>query len=161
MEHNYNKVNPTDFKKTYLPCANAHGYNKVNPTDFKNGINNPSNIQILKSVKSSIRLMFKYLFLLLNLLFVLNINAQNNNSDQILGKWMSAENDLKVEVFKQNGQYRAKVIWFACEHGIPMKNFYDSNNPDASLRSRPWLGLQVLDGLHYNGSTEWNNGSIY
>jgi uncharacterized protein (DUF2147 family) len=104
------------------------------------------------------------ILLFFSLFLMLQMQAQNKNNDdadKILGKWMSAENDLKVEVFKQNGQYRAKVIWFACEHGIPMQNFQDSNNPNSSLRNRPWLGLQVLDNLHYNGGTEWNNGSIY
>jgi uncharacterized protein (DUF2147 family) len=104
--------------------------------------------------------MKKIILIFLSFLIFHKGNSQNN-SDQILGKWMSAENDLKVEVYKENGQYRAKVIWFVCEAGHLMSEFYDVENPTPSLRNRPWLGLQVLNNLHYNGGTEWNNGYIY
>ncbi len=98
------------------------------------------------------------LFLSLNL----NLFSQNPApQDAILGKWMNAENDLSVEVYKQNGQFRAKVIWFACVEGKKMSDFYDKKNPNTALRNRPWLGLEVLNNLQYKGGTEWNNGQIY
>jgi uncharacterized protein (DUF2147 family) len=103
----------------------------------------------------------KNIFLiLLGLLFFFKSHSQNKGDD-ILGKWMSSANDLKVEVYKENGQYRAKVVWFACKNGHTMSDFYDTKNPNVSLRTRPWLGLQVLDHLDYNGGIEWNNGSVY
>ena len=74
---------------------------------------------------------------------------------------MSSENDLKVEVYQQNGQYKAKVIWFSCLPGEEMKNFYDTENPTVSLRTRPWLGLQVLQNLQFKGNGEWGDGQIY
>ena len=55
-----------------------------------------------------------------------NTAFSQNEANQICGKWMSSENDLKVEVYQQNGQYRAKVTWFACLPGEEMKNFYDT-----------------------------------
>ena len=93
--------------------------------------------------------------------FTLHLQGQNNPQDAILGKWMNTDKDLEVQVYKQSGQYRAKVIWFACTEGLKMSDFYDSKNPNRALRSRPWLGLEVLDALNYNGGTEWNNGKIY
>jgi uncharacterized protein (DUF2147 family) len=104
--------------------------------------------------------MKKIFLILVSVVIFAKANAQNN-ADQILGKWMSAENDLKVEVFKENGQFRAKVIWFACLAGHTMSEFYDTENPNAALRNRPWLGLQVLNNLSFDGKTEWKNGSIY
>jgi uncharacterized protein (DUF2147 family) len=104
--------------------------------------------------------MKKILIITLSFFSFFNLFAQNN-SEQILGQWMSAENDIKVEVFKQDGAYRAKVIWFSCDSAHKMSDFYDTENPNTALRSRPWLGLQVLNNLHYNGGTEWNNGNIY
>ena len=93
--------------------------------------------------------------------FMVGLRAQNSTQDAILGKWMNAEKDLAVEVYKQNGQYRAKVIWFVCENGTKMSDFNDKKNPDAALKNRPWLGLEVLNGLFYNGDNEWNKGYIY
>jgi uncharacterized protein (DUF2147 family) len=98
--------------------------------------------------------------IIISLFLFSTLNAQDN-ADKILGKWMSAENDLKVEIYKQSGQYHAKVIWFTCDAGHQMSEFFDTENPNKSLRNRPWLGLQVLDNLTYNGGIEWNNGSIY
>jgi uncharacterized protein (DUF2147 family) len=88
------------------------------------------------------------------------LQAQNG-SDAILGKWMNVNKDLEVEVYKYNGQYHAKVIWFGCINGSKMSDFYDDKNPNPTLRTRPWLGLEVLNALNYNGGTEWNNGKIY
>jgi uncharacterized protein (DUF2147 family) len=93
-------------------------------------------------------------------LFCLNVKAQSE-ADKILGKWMSEANDLKVEIYQQNGQYHAKVIWFKCNAGHQMSEFFDTENPDKALRNRPWLGLQVLDKLRYGGGLEWKNGNIY
>lgn len=37
----------------------------------------------------------------------------------------------------------------------------DANNPDASLRKRPLVGLQVLRGFHYAGALVWKGGTLY
>lgn len=89
------------------------------------------------------------------------LKAQNSPQDAILGKWMNANKDLAVEVYKQNEQYRARVIWFACYNNTKMSDYNDTENPNKALRNRPWLGLEVLNSLTYNGGTEWNKGSIY
>jgi uncharacterized protein (DUF2147 family) len=92
---------------------------------------------------------------------VFQAQGQINSEDAILGKWMNAENDLAVEVYKQNSQFKAKVIWFACYDGTKMSDFYDKKNPETVLRNRPWLGMEVLNTLKFKGKGEWNNGHIY
>jgi len=38
----------------------------------------------------------------------------------------------------------------------------DENNPDAKLRQRKVLGMQVLSKLRYNAKSDrWENGKIY
>jgi uncharacterized protein (DUF2147 family) len=93
--------------------------------------------------------------------FFTHLKAQNTSQDAILGKWMSANKDLAVEVYKQNEQYQAKVIWFECYNNTKMSDYNDTENPNKALRNHPWLGLEVLNGLTYKGGTEWHNGSIY
>ena len=42
-----------------------------------------------------------------------------------------------------------------------MTDFCDKKNPNQSLRRRPWLGMNVLEGLQFKKKNEWNNGKIY
>ncbi len=37
----------------------------------------------------------------------------------------------------------------------------DRNNPDPDLRTRPALGLQLLEGFGYSGGNVWKGGTIY
>jgi uncharacterized protein (DUF2147 family) len=82
--------------------------------------------------------------------------------NRILGLWQSAENDLRVEVYLQNGQYNARIAWFLCEgNDPPIADHYDTKNPDPALRHRPWLGLNTLEKLTYGGNNEWSGGKVY
>jgi uncharacterized protein (DUF2147 family) len=93
--------------------------------------------------------------------FACKTKAQNPTQDAILGKWLNAEKDLAVEIYKLKDEYRARVIWFECFDGPKMSDYVDKKNPKANLRNRPWLGLEVLTGLNFNGSSEWHKGQIY
>lgn len=82
----------------------------------------------------------------------------------ILGKWMSEEKNLEVEIFKDGNQYKSTVVWFddSDEKNIPMALRYDTKNPDKNLRGRKVIGLEVMNGLVYNAEDdEWQSGRIY
>ena len=98
-------------------------------------------------------------FFLMNLASI--TQAQNNPQDAILGKWMNAEKDLAVEIYKFKEEFRAKVIWFKCFDGTKMSDYTDNKNANTSLRTRPWLGMEVLNGLNFKRDNEWNKGHIY
>lgn len=87
------------------------------------------------------------------------------NQDALLGKWMSTDNSVKVEVYKENNQYKAKVLWFnekLSNSGKSMHQFVDKLNPNPALRNRKILGMEILEGLKYNPNTEeWTDGKIY
>ncbi|MES2278688.1 MAG: DUF2147 domain-containing protein [Bacteroidota bacterium] len=84
-------------------------------------------------------------------------------TDMICGKWMAAENNLKVEVYKENGDYKAKIIWFKTDDDSkPMDGWTDKHNPDKNLRERKILGMNVVKDLIYEAkSNSWEHGSIY
>jgi uncharacterized protein (DUF2147 family) len=83
-------------------------------------------------------------------------------SEKIIGTWLSEEKDLKVEIFKKGGQFFGKVVWFICDPKTPnMEDFKDTENPNPKFRNRPWLGMQVVDNLTFNGTDTWEKGSIY
>lgn len=98
-------------------------------------------------------------------LLTISLKLSAKNPDDLVGTWMSIDNNVKVQVYKQNNQFRAKVIWFnhlLSESKTPMHLSLDTNNPNPALRNRKILGMEILDGLQYNSKTqEWINGKIY
>ena len=91
------------------------------------------------------------------------VTSLNNNADAIIGKWMTIERSLEVEVYKENNNFKAKVIWFKIEDTTrPMNTRTDDKNPNPALRTRKWLGMEVLRNLKYNAeANEWQDGIIY
>jgi len=105
----------------------------------------------------------KIIFTSLMSLVSLN-SAVQGNPDIILGKWMTIEGNLQVEVYKQNNDFKAKVIWFkdTDDKSRPMNERRDEKNPDKTLRSRKWIGMEVLRNLrYYPRDDEWEDGEIY
>ena len=99
------------------------------------------------------------------LISLVSLNAiPQGDPDAILGKWMTIEGNLKVEVYKQNNDFKAKVIWFkdTDDKSRPMNERRDEKNPDKTLRSRKWIGMEVLRNLrYYPDDDEWEDGKIY
>lgn len=108
--------------------------------------------------------MIKIFFLsIITLMLVIKAVAQNN-SDDIIGRWMSTQNNLEVEIFKDADQYNARVVWIddSNDKNRPMNVRCDRKNPNVELRNRKIIGLKVLYGLVYNADCkEWMNGKIY
>jgi|SRR5581483_5904351 len=83
-------------------------------------------------------------------------------SDRICGKWMAAEKNLIVQVYKLGDQFRAKILWFKDDPSLPMDEWRDKHNPDPALRSRKILGLEILRDLKYDKDDDsWQDGMIY
>ncbi|HTK20219.1 MAG TPA: DUF2147 domain-containing protein, partial [Mucilaginibacter sp.] len=91
--------------------------------------------------------MFKFLFLLFFVGFNFQSRAAVPESDRILGKWLSSDKKLMVEVYKEKEQFKAKIIWFNDDPSKPMDEWRDKHNPDPALRNRKILGLEILRGL--------------
>jgi uncharacterized protein (DUF2147 family) len=83
------------------------------------------------------------------------------NADKVLGVWLNAEKDAKVEIYKTGDKYYGKIVWG--------KNIYepdgktartDLKNPDPKLRSRSLVNLVILNNFKFDDG-EWNGGKIY
>ena len=84
-------------------------------------------------------------------------------ADQICGKWQNEDKNLVVQVYRDNAEYKARIVWFDNGEGEQaMYNFTDKHNPDPALRNRKLLGMNVLENLVYDPETRtWEDGLIY
>ena len=107
--------------------------------------------------------MFKYL----TLIFLISLNVNQSagpvpKGDRILGKWMAAEKNLIVQVYKDRDEFKAKIVWFKEDPTEPDGGWRDKHNPDPALRSRKILGIDVLNGLKYDAKNDtWDGGTVY
>ncbi|MFV8325255.1 DUF2147 domain-containing protein [Flavobacterium sp. ZS1P14] len=95
---------------------------------------------------------------LLILAFVLQLTlafgqSKSREADKIIGTFWSPKKDAKIEIYKKGESYFGKSIWVA----IPRK---DIENPNASLRKRDVLGIDLLSNFSYSDG-EYGNGLIY
>jgi uncharacterized protein (DUF2147 family) len=86
-----------------------------------------------------------------------------SSGDDMVGVWMTQSKESMVEISKSGNSYIGKVLWLKFptdpETGKPK---LDKKNPDASLRSRPIAGLQILNDFTYSAEDkQWNGGTIY
>ncbi len=85
----------------------------------------------------------------------------------IFGVWLTEGGASKLEIAPcGDNKACARVIWIKNPTYVNGKDGpvgtekIDRQNPDPSLRSRPILGLQVMEGLTLEGEW-WKNGSCY
>jgi uncharacterized protein (DUF2147 family) len=77
------------------------------------------------------------------------------------GIWFTAEKDAKIQIAKCGNAYCGTIVWL----DRPLdpttgKPTLDKQNPDASKRKRPLMGMAILTGMHPNGQNKWS-GPIY
>lgn len=102
-------------------------------------------------------------FLLFIFAFILAPSAlsQDRDGDGILGEWLTAGGESRVEIYKCDSvTYCGKIVWLRdpLKEGKPV---VDDKNPEDSLKSRPVLGLLILRRFTYAGDHVWSGGKIY
>jgi uncharacterized protein (DUF2147 family) len=97
------------------------------------------------------------LFLLLIFGSISQSKAQSEGA--ILGRWLNTEKTAHIEIEKSGSVFLGKIIWLAnpSPDGKPAT---DRNNSNEKLRSRPLIGLSIIDGLKYEKGV-WKDGEIY
>jgi uncharacterized protein (DUF2147 family) len=94
------------------------------------------------------------------------------DGDQIVGLWATAPDEVDgnahVEIYSSDGTYGGKIVWLEKpvyneddEQGMAGQKKVDRENPDATLRQRPILGLEIMSGFVYDGDGKWKKGIIY
>ena len=81
-------------------------------------------------------------------------------AQNVVGKWKLEDGSAIVEVYQDGDVFNGKIVWLEKPTEADGSPAVDDNNPDANLRSRRILGLNMLSGLKKNGG-EYSGGSIY
>lgn len=76
-------------------------------------------------------------------------------SQDIFGTWITESGDGNVEIYENNGKIYGKIVWL--EKGPDTK---DTHNPDAKLKERKLIGVNLLSGLNKKGD-KYEGGKIY
>lgn len=88
------------------------------------------------------------------------IFAQTPAADRVLGNWLNAEKDARIEIYKTGNKYYGKIIWGKNIFNPDGSSRTDRKNPDEKLKSRLLLNLVILTNFTYDDG-EWNGGKIY
>ncbi len=82
---------------------------------------------------------------------------QDPGADAIVGTWADARGEMLVEFSRCGAAYCARIV------GLPGgdKAAVDVRNPDRSLRGRPLIGLQIIEGLRFEGPDRYVGGAMY
>jgi uncharacterized protein (DUF2147 family) len=98
--------------------------------------------------------------------------ATAGDGDAIVGVWATdpegGGGQAHIEIYANGDRYDGKIVWLeeplyteddeGEEPGVPKE---DHNNPDPALRSRPIIGLVLMQGFVYDGKGTWIKGTIY
>ncbi|MGI4020653.1 MAG: DUF2147 domain-containing protein [Janthinobacterium lividum] len=102
-----------------------------------------------------------FLSIALMLFFVNSIFAQSAPGDKVIGVWLTAEKDGKIEIYKAGSKYNGKIVWGKDLYEANGKTLTkDAKNPDANYKNRPLLNADILTGFVYLNN-EWTEGKIY
>ena len=83
-------------------------------------------------------------------------------AQQVLGVWTPEERDSEIEIaICDGGKICGRIISLTEPLNEEGTEKLDINNKDASLQSRPIIGLELLTGFAADGETKWKGGRIY
>ena len=113
-------------------------------------------LQLKAHVTKPINIMKK---ILISMIFMLAPLAAAFAQD-VVGKWKLEDGTAIVEVYRQGDVFNGKIVWLEKPTEPDGSPAVDNNNPNAKLRSRKLIGLNMLSGLKKDGG-EYTGGSIY
>ena len=81
-------------------------------------------------------------------------------AQDVVGQWKLEDGSAIVEVYQEGDSFNGKIVWLEKPTEADGSPAVDNNNPDAKLRSRQIMGLNMLSGLKKDGK-EYAGGTIY
>ena len=90
----------------------------------------------------------------------LSLMASAAQAAQPTGTWLSENGGTKVRITDCGGKLCGNVVWLKDAKGADGKPKTDRFNQDEAKRSRPLLGVPVVQGMAPSGENKWS-GKIY
>lgn len=81
-------------------------------------------------------------------------SASAQTADDAFGTWRHPDNGSHISIYQCGGGLCAKVVKVA----DPSRK--DEKNPDAKLRTRPVVGIVIMNGAKKSGDKAWS-GKLY
>jgi uncharacterized protein (DUF2147 family) len=75
-------------------------------------------------------------------------NSPIDESEKIVGVWLTENNSSKIQIYKNDNQYFGKIVWMA------------SKSKDEDLKVKPTLGYQIFKKFTYEGKNLWSGGQV-
>jgi len=94
-------------------------------------------------------------------------SSHASGQSDVIGNWSTVGNSSHVEIYPCGEKLCGKVVWLKnpnymhAEDGPVGTMKVDRKNPDPTLRNRPILGLQVIEGLTADYEGSWEKGKCY
>lgn len=105
---------------------------------------------------------FNSCFLLVLLIPFLSFTGNAANPDALNGRWLSQKRRNQVQIYRQGNRYYGKIVWMLEPNDLASNQpKCDKFNPDASMRSRTLVGMNIMSDLQYTGENAWTGGQIY
>jgi uncharacterized protein (DUF2147 family) len=79
----------------------------------------------------------------------------------VIGTWSTVDDKSHVKIEPCGDKFCGKIIWLKEPDTKEGKPKTDENNTNDALKSRPILGMELLNGFIAAGSNEWDDGTIY
>jgi uncharacterized protein (DUF2147 family) len=89
-----------------------------------------------------------------------SISVFAQKKEDILGKWLNSSGEGQIEIYKKGEKYYGKLIWIKDPNDENGKPKTDVKNPNASLRTKPIVGLEIVKDFVYEDD-EWTDGKVY
>ena len=79
----------------------------------------------------------------------------------VFGDWIAPDQDVVIRVHRCFPEDTSRLCASLLKHAYAALSSQDRLNPDRSLRDRPLIGIDILNGLARAGSNKWKGGQLY
>lgn len=82
-------------------------------------------------------------------------------SEAVVGTWLNQEKEAKIAIVKQGAEFWGRIVWLKEPNNAQGRPKTDDKNPDRQLRTRPVLGMPLLQHFRFEEKDTWEHGTIY